>query len=68
MLAWSQCPLHTHTPCYPLLAHMFQEGLFTASLSAPLSQEGGIVEDLPLYLAELSQVSSVPSFGPGSAL
>lgn len=45
----------TH-PAISLLAHMFQErAVHSLPLWHPLSQEGGIVEGLPWYLAVLSQ-------------
>lgn len=60
---------HPHTLLYPLLTHMFQEWAVIASLSGtPFHRKEVLLEALPWYLAEMSQVSSVPSFGPGSAL
>lgn len=59
---------HPHTLLSPANLYVPGMGYYSLSLWHPLSQEGGVVEDLPWYLAELSQVSSVPSFGPGSAL
>lgn len=55
-LAWSKCPLHVHTPCYiPASSYVPGTAVHSLPLWHPLSQEGGIVEGLPWYLAVLSQ-------------